>query len=184
MEDLRPHLAAAAALTVPLRLGGGTRLKIVEGMAMTKAIVSTTLGAEGIEARPERDLLVADEPDAFARALVRLLDDPGLAGRIGAAARRLAVEQYAWSRSAATLGASSSSCSKDGRRPAAAFGEGPGEHRGDSAEASPEAGADPAPRPAGGHLAGLDGVAVWRTLLVMALHFVGDSTAYRWDGGW
>jgi glycosyltransferase involved in cell wall biosynthesis len=103
VEDLRPHLASAAALAVPLRLGGGTRLKIVEGMAMAKAIVSTTLGAEGIEARPERDLLLADDPEAFAAALIRLLDDPALAGRIGASGRRLAVEQYAWSSAAATL---------------------------------------------------------------------------------
>ena len=48
VEDLRPHLSSAAAIVVPLRLGGGTRLKIVEGMAMSKAIVSTTLGAEGL----------------------------------------------------------------------------------------------------------------------------------------
>ena len=60
MPDLRPHLAEAAAVVVPLRLGGGTRLKIVEAMAMGKAIVSTTLGAEGIEAVPGRDLLIAD----------------------------------------------------------------------------------------------------------------------------
>src|SRR5262249_32175728 len=58
VSDLRPHLAAAAAVVVPLRLGGGTRLKIVEAMAMGKAIVSTTLGAEGIKALPGRDLLV------------------------------------------------------------------------------------------------------------------------------
>src|SRR5215472_12681558 len=61
VSDLRPHLGAAAAVVVPLRLGGGTRLKIVEAMAMGKAIVSTTLGAEGIEAVPGRDLLVEDE---------------------------------------------------------------------------------------------------------------------------
>jgi glycosyltransferase involved in cell wall biosynthesis len=56
VPDLRPHLAAATAVVVPLRLGGGTRLKIVEAMAMGKAIVSTTLGAEGITAVPGRDL--------------------------------------------------------------------------------------------------------------------------------
>ena len=71
VSDLRPHLAAAAAVVVPLRLGGGTRLKIVEGMAMGKAIVSTTLGAEGIEAVPGRDLLVEDQPAAFADAVSR-----------------------------------------------------------------------------------------------------------------
>src|SRR5882762_5807493 len=60
VSDLRPHLAEAAAVVVPLRLGGGTHLKIVEAMAMGKAMVSTTLGAEGIDAVPGRDLLVED----------------------------------------------------------------------------------------------------------------------------
>jgi|KBSMisStandDraft_5_1062788.scaffolds.fasta_scaffold00395_3 glycosyltransferase involved in cell wall biosynthesis len=103
VEDLRPHLASAAAVAVPLRLGGGTRLKIVEAMAMAKAIVSTRLGAEGIEARPEREILLADDPVAFAASLVRLLEDPAAAVRLGGAARHLAVERYAWSSSAATL---------------------------------------------------------------------------------
>jgi len=103
VDDLRPHLAAAAVLIVPLRLGGGTRLKIVEGMAMGKAIVSTTLGAEGIEATPERDLLIADQPGDFARDVLRLLDEQGLAARMGAAGRRLAVERYAWTSAAASL---------------------------------------------------------------------------------
>jgi glycosyltransferase involved in cell wall biosynthesis len=101
--DLRPHLAAAAALVVPLRLGGGTRLKIVEAMAMGKAIVSTTLGAEGIEAVPGRDLLIEDQPWAFADAVNRLLAQPGLAADIGRAARQLAVERYAWSGAARAL---------------------------------------------------------------------------------
>jgi len=71
--DLRPQLAAAAAVVVPLRLGGGTRLKIVEGMAIGKAIVSITLGAEGVEAVPCRDLLIEDQLTAFADAVNRLL---------------------------------------------------------------------------------------------------------------
>ena len=103
VPDLRPHLAAATAVVVPLRLGGGTRLKIVEGMAMGKAIVSTTLGAEGIEAVPGRDLLVEDHPAAFADAVNRLLADPGLAARIGQSARRLAVQRYSWSGAAQAL---------------------------------------------------------------------------------
>ena len=103
VPDLRPHLAAAAAVVVPLRLGGGTRLKIVEAMAMGKAIVSTTLGAEGIEAVPGRDLLVEDQPAAFADAVNRLLAEPGLAARIGQSARQLAVERYAWSGAAQAL---------------------------------------------------------------------------------
>jgi glycosyltransferase involved in cell wall biosynthesis len=103
VSDLRPHLAAAAAVVVPLRLGGGTRLKIVEAMAMGKAIISTTLGAEGIEAVPGRDLLIEDQPAGFADAVNRLLADPDLAVRIGQAARRLAVERYAWSGAARAL---------------------------------------------------------------------------------
>jgi glycosyltransferase involved in cell wall biosynthesis len=103
VSDLRPHLAAAAAVVVPLRLGGGTRLKIVEAMAMGKAIVSTTLGSEGIEAVPGRDLLVEDEPAAFADAVHRLLAESGLAARIGQAARQLAVDRYGWSEAARAL---------------------------------------------------------------------------------
>jgi len=103
VSDLRPHLAAAAVVVVPLRLGGGTRLKIVEAMAMGKAIVSTTLGAEGIEAVPGRDLLVEDEPVAFADAVSRLLSEPDLAVRIGQSARRLATEHYSWSGAARGL---------------------------------------------------------------------------------
>lgn len=103
VPDLRPHLAAAAAVVVPLRLGGGTRLKIVEAMAMGKAIVSTALGAEGIEAIPGRDLLIEDQPEAFADAVNRLLDDPELATRIGQSVRSLAVERYSWSDAARTL---------------------------------------------------------------------------------
>jgi polysaccharide biosynthesis protein PslH len=103
VSDLRPHLAAASAVVVPLRLGGGTRLKIVEAMAMGKAIVSTTLGAEGIEAAPGRDLLVEDQPAAFADAVHRLLAEPGLAARIGQSARQLAVDRYGWSEAARAL---------------------------------------------------------------------------------
>ena len=103
VSDLRPHVAAAAAIVVPLRLGGGTRLKIVEAMAMGKAIVSTTLGAEGIEAVAGRDILLEDEPGAFAEAVNRLLVEPDLAARIGRSARQLAMERYGWSEAARTL---------------------------------------------------------------------------------
>jgi polysaccharide biosynthesis protein PslH len=103
VPDLRSHLAAAAAVVTPLRLGGGTRLKIVEAMAMGKAIVSTTLGAEGIAAIPGRDLLIEDQPEAFADAVNRLLGDPELAGGVGRSARSLAVERYSWSSAARAL---------------------------------------------------------------------------------
>jgi glycosyltransferase involved in cell wall biosynthesis len=103
VSDLRPHLASAAAVVVPLRMGGGTRLKIVEAMAMGKAIVSTTLGAEGIQAIPGRDLFVEDQPAAFADAVNRLLAEPSLATRLGQSARQLAVERYSWSEGAEAL---------------------------------------------------------------------------------
>src|SRR6516164_3095287 len=103
VPDLRSHLAAAAAVVVPLRLGGGTRLKIVEAMAVGKAIVSTTLGSEGIEAVPGRDLLIEDQPAAFADAVNRLLADPDLAMAIGQSARRLVVQRYSWSGAAQAL---------------------------------------------------------------------------------
>lgn len=103
VSDLRPHLAEAAAVLVPLRLGGGTRLKIVEAMAMGKAVVSTTLGAEGIEAMSGHDILIADQPAAFADSVNRLLADPDLAARIGRSARQLAVDRYAWSAAAQAL---------------------------------------------------------------------------------
>lgn len=101
--DLRPDLAAAAVVVVPLRLGSGTRLKIVEAMAMAKPIVSTTLGAEGIDAVPGRDLLIADDPEAFAAAVVRILDDPELAARLAGAGRVLAQQRYSWSGAALAL---------------------------------------------------------------------------------
>jgi glycosyltransferase involved in cell wall biosynthesis len=103
VSDLRPHLAGAAAVVVPLRLGGGTRLKIVEAMAMGKAIVSTALGAEGIDAVPGRDILIENQPTGFADAVNRLLADPGLAAGIGRSARQLAVERYSWAGAARAL---------------------------------------------------------------------------------
>jgi glycosyltransferase involved in cell wall biosynthesis len=103
VSDLRPRLAAAAAVVVPLRLDGGTRLKIVEAMAMGKAIISTSLGAEGIDAVPGRNILIEDEPAAFADAVNRLLAGPSRAARIGEQARQLAVERYAWSGAAKAL---------------------------------------------------------------------------------
>jgi glycosyltransferase involved in cell wall biosynthesis len=103
VPDLRPHLASAAAVVTPLRLGGGTRLKIVEAMAMGKAIISTSLGAEGIDAVDGRDMLIADGPVAFAEAVNRTIADPTLAARLGASARRLSAERYSWAGAARQL---------------------------------------------------------------------------------
>ena len=96
VDDLRPYLERASVVIAPLRMGGGTRLKIIEAMSMGKAVVSTSLGAEGLDVVPERDLLIADDAERFAAQIGRLLDDPGRAERIGAAARRLVEARYGW----------------------------------------------------------------------------------------
>jgi glycosyltransferase involved in cell wall biosynthesis len=103
VDDIREALASAAVIVVPLRLGSGTRLKIVEAWAMARPVVSTTLGAEGIDGVAGRDLLIADAPADFASAVVRVLDDSALGARLGAAGRRLAVERYSWPGAARTL---------------------------------------------------------------------------------
>ncbi len=97
VDDVRPHVAAAAVYVVPLRIGGGTRLKIFEAMAMGKAVVSTTIGAEGLPVTPGADIVIADEPGAFAEAAVRLIRSPGERRRLETAARRLVVARYDWS---------------------------------------------------------------------------------------
>ncbi len=85
------HLREAAVVVVPLRIGGGTRLKIYEAMAMGKAVVSTSVGAEGLDVNHASDILIADAADEFARSVIALLRDEQLRRRIeGAAARQAA----------------------------------------------------------------------------------------------
>jgi glycosyltransferase involved in cell wall biosynthesis len=97
VEDQRPYIAAAGAYVIPLRIGGGTRLKVLEAMAMSKAIVSTALGCEGFDLVAGQELIVADEPAAFADAVLALLGDPARRERLGRAARRFAGSRYDWS---------------------------------------------------------------------------------------
>jgi sugar transferase (PEP-CTERM/EpsH1 system associated) len=97
VEDVRPHVADGTVYIVPLRIGGGTRLKIFEAMSMAKAVVSTTVGAEGLPVTHDRDIVIADDPPAFAEAVVRLIREPEVRRRIESAARRLVVERYDWS---------------------------------------------------------------------------------------
>jgi glycosyltransferase involved in cell wall biosynthesis len=96
VPDLRPTLAHAQVVVVPLRIGGGTRLKIVEALAMEKAIVSTAVGCEGLDVQDGRHLLVADEPAAFAGHVIDLLGDPGRRAELGRAGRRLVEGEYDW----------------------------------------------------------------------------------------
>lgn len=101
--DIRPHVGRASLSIVPLRIGGGTRLKIYEAMAMGRPVVSTSIGAEGLPLAPGHDLAIADDPDAFARAVLTLLSDPAGRQRMADAARHLVAERYDWSAVAGTL---------------------------------------------------------------------------------
>jgi sugar transferase (PEP-CTERM/EpsH1 system associated) len=103
VSDVRPYVAEAAVYVVPLRVGGGTRLKLMEAMAMGKAIVSTSLGCEGIDVLHERELLIADDPPAFARAVVELMQDRALRRKLQIAARSVAESEHDWSQIAPLL---------------------------------------------------------------------------------
>ncbi|HKO62553.1 MAG TPA: glycosyltransferase [Pyrinomonadaceae bacterium] len=96
VEDVRPYMDKAAVYVVPLRIGGGTRLKIFEAMAMEKPIVSTSVGAEGLPLQNGVELLLADNAPAFADAIVKLLKEPELARRIGTRAAQLVRERFGW----------------------------------------------------------------------------------------
>ncbi|MBV9547549.1 MAG: glycosyltransferase [Chloroflexi bacterium] len=96
VPDIRPYLSAAAVVGVPIRIGGGTRLKVVEGLAMGKAMVSTSLGCEGVAVRDGEHLLVADDPQSFARRVVDLFDTPAVGVMLGRAGRALIEREYSW----------------------------------------------------------------------------------------
>jgi glycosyltransferase involved in cell wall biosynthesis len=96
VDDLRPYLEHAAVIIAPLRISCGTRLKILEAMAMAKPVVSTHIGAEGINVTDGRDILLADTVGEFAGSVGQVLDDPPLARQLGAAARRLIEQRYDW----------------------------------------------------------------------------------------
>jgi glycosyltransferase involved in cell wall biosynthesis len=95
VDDVRPYIDEAAVYVVPLRAGGGTRLKIFEALAMAKPVVSTTVGAEGLALTP-REFVAADDPQSFAAAVVSLLRDPHRRRWLGDAGRRLVQERYSW----------------------------------------------------------------------------------------
>jgi sugar transferase (PEP-CTERM/EpsH1 system associated) len=103
VEDVRPYLADAAVYVVPLRIGGGTRLKIFEAMAAGRAVVSTSIGAEGLPTQNGKHLLLADEPSSFACAVIRLLRDTRMRETIERNARALVAERYDWSAAALCL---------------------------------------------------------------------------------
>jgi len=96
VPSVRDYVDPASVVVVPLRIGGGTRLKIFEAMAMGKALVSTTIGAEGLDVTSGRDVILADDPRSFADSILLLLRDDALRRRYEIAAAQLA-SQYDWS---------------------------------------------------------------------------------------
>ena len=96
VEDVKPLLRDAACHIVPLRIGGGTRLKILSSWAMGKPVVSTSVGCEGLAAVDGENILIRDEPAAFAEAVARVLDDSALGRRLGERARETAERLYGW----------------------------------------------------------------------------------------
>ena len=96
VEDVRPYMEEASVYIVPLRIGGGTRLKIYEAMAMEKPIVSTSIGAEGLPVTNGTEILLADEPQPFADSVVKLFKDKNLADEIGQRAAARVRNEFGW----------------------------------------------------------------------------------------
>jgi glycosyltransferase involved in cell wall biosynthesis len=103
VADVRPYLWGASVSVVPLRIGSGTRLKIYEAMAAGVPVVSTALGAEGLELTPGQDICIADDPAEFAARCVELLEDRERRSRMSAAARQLVTERFSWERVARSM---------------------------------------------------------------------------------
>lgn len=96
VDDIRPFVYSAACYVVPLRIGGGTRLKILDGWALGKAIVSTSIGCEGLDAVDGKNILVRDDPQSFAAAIMTVLRDSGLRTSLERNGRRTAEQRYSW----------------------------------------------------------------------------------------
>jgi glycosyltransferase involved in cell wall biosynthesis len=96
VPDVRPFVQEAAAFVVPLRMGGGTRLKVLEGLSMAKAVISTSIGSEGIDVVHGRDLLIADDPQGFADAVLTVLGNHTRATELGRRGRELVESRYKW----------------------------------------------------------------------------------------
>jgi glycosyltransferase involved in cell wall biosynthesis len=103
VPDIRPYIDRAEVVVVPVRIGGGTRLKAVEALAMRKAVVSTALGCEGLAVCDREHLLIADEAPAFASRIFEAFENPALRDSLGHAGRRLVEDSYSWELAAARL---------------------------------------------------------------------------------
>ncbi|HVB23709.1 MAG TPA: glycosyltransferase [Ktedonobacteraceae bacterium] len=103
VPDIRSYLASSAVAIAPIQIGSGTRLKILEALAMQKAVVSTGIGCEGLPVIDGKDLLIADQPEAFAEAVVQLLQQPSLRSALGTRGRALVEAGYSWGSGGKTL---------------------------------------------------------------------------------
>ena len=96
VDDVRPHVRAGTVQVVPIRIGGGTRLKIYEALAMGQAVVSTTIGAEGLDVEPQTHLELADDATSMSDVVLALLGDESRRRALGDAGRELVASKYAW----------------------------------------------------------------------------------------
>ncbi len=96
VEDTRPYINAASVYVVPLRMGSGTRLKVMEALAMKKPVVSTSIGCEGIDVTREKNILIEDDPKAFADAVMRLFENHELRSKLSENGHKLVHEKYDW----------------------------------------------------------------------------------------
>ncbi|MEW8007367.1 MAG: glycosyltransferase family 4 protein, partial [Candidatus Thiodiazotropha endolucinida] len=96
VDDIRPFVAKSAIYVVPLRVGGGTRLKVLDALAQGKAIVSTSIGSEGIEVTDRTNIYLEDTSEGFASSIIELINDDEKRKELGCQARKLAEERYAW----------------------------------------------------------------------------------------
>jgi len=117
VEDVRPYVSRAEAVLVPLRIGGGTRIKIFEAMSMGRAVVSTTLGAEGLPVAAGREILLADEPEEFANAVAVLLRDLRRREAVAHAAREKVLRDHSWDTVTAYMRASLAALTRAGGSP-------------------------------------------------------------------
>jgi polysaccharide biosynthesis protein PslH len=115
VKDIRPYLWGGGVSVVPIRVGSGTRLKVYESMAAETAVVSTTIGAEGLDVSSPDNIRIADTPEAFASACVELLTDPEARARQTVAALRLVRERFSWEKVAACFEETLAQCFRTSR---------------------------------------------------------------------
>lgn len=115
VDDVRPFIDRSRIFVVPIRVGGGTRLKILEAMSMEKAVISTSVGAEGIRHSDGENIVIQDEPQGFADAVLSLIGDHDRELRMGKAGRKLVRSVYDWEIVGNTLNAKYQEVLREGR---------------------------------------------------------------------